>query len=303
MNFLAMDLGGTSVKYALVDERGAISNEGSLPTASKDADELIQKLIAVGKDYKKKYDIAGIGMSCPGVVHPYEGRILGASFNMPKNWFKAEPKKDIEAALSLPVVVENDVNSAALAELWLGAGRRLHTFICVAMGTGIGSGIVFDKKLYYGAGYMAGEIGFMHANIGATMFWERRASTIALVNRMKDALTMARRPEEEIAAVDGAGIFEKAKKDRLYSAVLNDWGENLADGIADAAVLLNPQAIILGGGVSAQGKVLLNLIVPKVEARLAAGFGVQVKVTETGIHAGKLGVVKRLLDEHIGFIK
>ena len=299
MNFLAMDVGGTSVKYALVDAEGTISQEGTLPTPSKDADELLQKLITIAKAYKAQFNIAGVGLCCPGVVHPFEGRILGASFNMPKNWHCAEPKKVMESALDIPVVVENDVNSAALAELWKGAGKDLHTFICVAMGTGIGSGIVIDKKLYYGSKYMAGEIGFLHANIGATMFWERKASTIALVNRVKDSLRMMRRPDNEIEAVDGIHIFEQAKKDPIIAAVLDDWAEDLSKGICDAGVLLNPQAVILGGGVSEQGQVLLDLVVPKVKARMAAGFNVEVLVTKTGNHAGKLGVIKRLLDENI----
>ncbi|MGL5253477.1 MAG: ROK family protein [Brevinema sp.] len=298
MNFLAMDVGGTTVKYALVDINGKISQEGTLPTPSKDADELLQKLITVAKDYKAKFNIAGVGLCCPGVVHPFEGRILGASFNMPKNWHCAEPKKVMEAALNMPVVIENDVNSVALAELWQGSGKELHTFICIAMGTGIGSGIIINKKLYYGAGYMAGEIGFFHANIGATMFWERKASTISLVNRVKDSLSMMRRSEEEIAAVDGISIFEKSKTDPIIAAVLDDWAEELSKGICDAGVLLNPQAVILGGGVSEQGQHLLDLVIPKVKARMAAGFNVDVLVTQTGNNAGKLGVIKRLIDEN-----
>ncbi|MGL5721533.1 MAG: ROK family protein, partial [Brevinema sp.] len=165
--------------------------------------------------------------------------------------------------------------------------------------TGIGSGIIINKKLYYGAEYKAGEIGFLHANIGATMFWERKASTISLVKRVKDSLGMMRRPEAEIEAVDGVHIFEQAKKDPIIAAVLDDWAEDLSEGICDAGVLLNPQAVILGGGVSEQGKALLDLVVPKVKARMAAGFNVEVMVTQTGNNAGKLGVIKRLLDENI----
>ena len=76
MNFLGIDLGGTSVKYSLIDIDGNMSVEGTFPTVSKDADELLQKLIKIAEQYKTKYNIQGIGIACPGIIHPYEGRAL-----------------------------------------------------------------------------------------------------------------------------------------------------------------------------------------------------------------------------------
>ncbi|MDK2817891.1 MAG: ROK family protein [Spirochaetota bacterium] len=300
MNFLGIDLGGTSVKYSLIDIDGNMSVEGTFPTVSKDADELLQKLIKIAEQYKTKYNIQGIGIACPGIIHPYEGRALWANMNMPKGWHEVVIKKTLESILKIPVVVDNDVNCAALGEKWLGAGQDYHTFICIAMGTGIGSGIVINDKLYYGAGFQAGEIGYIRANRGSTVFWEKNASTLALVKRIKDTIRISRSyAEEEIIQIDGKWIFDKYHSDQQIAFVVDDWADILAGGIADAVSILNPQAVILGGGVSAQEQKLLDLIVPRVSSYLPKGFMIEIVIAKTGNNAAQLGIIKRLLDEYI----
>ena len=269
MNFLGIDLGGTSVKYALIDNNGNMSVEGSFPTASTDSNELLQKIIKVAEEYKKNHNIQGIGIACPGVIHPFEGKALWANFNMPKGWHEVVVKDALENVLKIPVVVDNDVNCAALGEKWLGAGQNYHTFICIAMGTGIGSGIVINDKLYYGAGFQAGEIGYIRSNKGGTVFWEKEASTLALVRRVQDTVRIARSmPVDQIDLIDGKWIFDQYLVDERITLVLDEWADKLAGGIADAICILNPQAVILGGGVSAQNQALLDLLLPRVRSYL-----------------------------------
>ena len=300
MNFLGIDLGGTSVKYSLIDNNGNMSVEGSFPTASTDANELLQKIIKVAEEYKKNHNIQGIGISCPGVIHPFEGKALWANFNMPKGWHEAAIKEDLENILKIPIVVDNDVNCAALGEKWLGAGQNYHTFICIAMGTGIGSGIVINDKLYYGAGFQAGEIGYIRSNKGGTIFWEKEASTLALVRRVQDTMRIDRSmSEDQIDLIDGKWIFDKYLVDEKITLVLDDWADKLAGGIADAVCILNPQAVILGGGVSAQNQALLDLLLPRVRSYLPVGFKSDVVIAKTGNKAGQLGAIRRLLDEVI----
>lgn len=297
MNFLGIDLGGTSVKYSLIDENGAISEDGAFPTQSKDADELLQKIINIAKLYQSNFDIKGVGISCPGVIHPEEGRALWANQNMPIGWHKANIKNILENALSLPVVVDNDVNCAALGEQWLGAGQQYHTFICIAVGTGIGSGIIINNQLYYGAGFQAGEVGYIHANKGATIFWEKYASTLALVRRIKESLIARQKySQSEIEHIDGKWIFDH-RHDPSIKFIIDDWADHLASGIADIVNILNPQAIILGGGISAQGDFLLKLLEPRVQSFLPSGFKVDIKIATTGNNAGKLGAVKLLMQQ------
>ena len=300
MNFLGIDLGGTSVKYSLIDNNGNMSVEGSFPTASTDAAELLQKIIKIAEEYKKNHDIQGIGMACPGVIHPYEGRALWANLNMPKGWSEVIIKDTLENVLKVPVVVDNDVNCVALGEKWLGAGQDYADFICIAMGTGIGAGIVINNNLYYGASFQAGEVGYIRANKGSTMFWEKQASTLALVGRIQDTMRVANTyKEEEIQKIDGKWIFDQYKVDQQIAFVVDDWADILAGGIADVVSILNPQAVILGGGVSAQDKVLLNLIIPRVNSYLPKGFKSNVLIAKTGNKAGQLGAIRRLLDECI----
>ena len=299
MNFLGIDLGGTTVKYSLVSDKGELSHSGSFLTASKDAQELLQKIAKIAQEFKKDHDIKGIGMSCPGVIHPFDGKALWANNNMPVGWHEVSIKDTLEKELSLPVVVDNDVNCVALGEKWLGAGKDYHTFICIAMGTGIGSGIIINDKIYYGAGYQAGEIGYLKANKGTSDFWERQASTISLVRRVQETVRTARSvPNDEIDNIDGVWIFERAKTDTRVASVLEDWADILAGGIADATCILNPQAVILGGGVSAQKDRLLDLLVPRVKNYLPVGFTTEIKIAQTGNDAGQLGAIKRLIDEN-----
>lgn len=298
MNFLGIDLGGTTVKYALISLSGELSEKGDFPTESKNAEELLDKLVVLIESYKDKFGIKGVGISCPGVIDPYKGKVVWASSNMPKGWHQANIKEYLQSKTDLLVSVDNDVNCAALGEKWLGAAQTYHTFICIAMGTGIGSGIVINDKLYYGAGFQAGEIGYIRANKGATMFWERYASTLALVKRMQESLSLSRLYDQEIIEqIDGQWIFDNAETNSQVASILDDWADHLAKGIADAACILNPEAIILGGGVSAQGDNLLNLIVPKVQSYLPTGFIVDVKIATTGNDAGKIGAVKKIIDE------
>lgn len=300
MNFLGIDMGGTSIKYSLINTGGQLSHEGNFPTASIDADELLQKIIVLAQEYKSKFDIKGIGISCPGVIHPFEGRALWANMNMPKGWHEAQIKADIAQALNLPVVVDNDVNCAAMGEKWLGAGKDYHTFICIAMGTGVGSGIVIQDKLYYGAHFQAGEVGYLHANKGTTRFWEKEVSTISLVQRIKETVILMRQyTDEQIESIDGKWIFEHYNTEPRVKSVVDDWADILAGGIADVICLLNPQAVILGGGVSAQEQMLIDLIAPRVKIIIPSGFQVNILVAKTGNNAGQLGAIKRLLDEEI----
>jgi len=298
MNFLGIDLGGTSVKYSLINEEGIISEHGNFLTKSKNADELLQKIIKVANEYKEKFNIQGVGISCPGVIHPEEGKALWANLNMPDGWHKVEIKKILEREILLPIAVDNDVNCAAIGEKWLGAGQEYDNFICIAIGTGIGSGIIINGQLYYGAGFQAGEIGYIHANKGTTIYWEKHASTLSLVQRVKDSLKSTQEySHDTLNAIDGKWIFEQ--KNNIYiKFIIEDWADHLASGIADVVSILNPQAVVLGGGISAQGEYLLELIEPRIKSYLPSGFTTNIKIATTGNDAGKLGAVRLLMDRN-----
>ncbi|MGL4394793.1 MAG: ROK family protein [Brevinema sp.] len=297
MNYLGIDLGGTTVKYGLVDSLGQVSEKGDFPTKSKDADELLDKIAALIEDMKTKHHIQGVGICAPGVINPFTGTIVWAGGNMPDGWAGTEFKQILEQRTSLPISIDNDVNCAALGEKWIGAGQDIQHFICIAVGTGIGSGIVINNHLYYGGGFQAGEIGYIHANKGCTNFWEKEASTLNFVANIKKMLVENGEKEDNLDYVDGLWIFENVSKNPIVAKVFDEWMDCLARGISDAACILNPQAVILGGGISGQGDNFLNLIKPKVQSYLPNGFHVEIRIAQAGNDAGKIGAVKKLIDE------
>ncbi|MGL4389162.1 MAG: ROK family protein [Brevinema sp.] len=297
MNFLGIDLGGTTVKYGLVDASGNVSHTGNFPTKSQNSSELLEKLKSLILSMKETYNIKGVGISAPGVIDPVKGSVLFASDNMPKGWSTAPIKKYLQDMIDLPISVDNDVNCAALGEKWIGSAQYYQHFICIAVGTGIGAGIVINDKLYYGGGYQAGEIGYIHANKGCSHFWEKEASTLNFVANIKKIFMNDGVKEEDLDYVDGLWIFEHAEKNPKIAKIFDEWLELLACGIADIVCILNPQAVILGGGISAQGDNFLNLIIPKVFSYLPEGFIVDIKIATAGNDAAKIGAVKKLLDE------
>ncbi|MGL4367497.1 MAG: ROK family protein [Brevinemataceae bacterium] len=294
-NFLAFDLGGTSVKYSLISEDGKIHSRGSFPTKFDTSADLLNKIAETVREFQSDNIIKGVGISCPGVVDPVEGKILGFALNMPRGWHNEQIKNKLEHALNLPVEVENDVNAAALGELWLGAAKEFKNFICIAVGTGIGGGIVINGSLYYGANYHAGEAGLIRANKGATSFWEKNASALSLVDRIKHYVSNYEIGfDEQVAQIDGKWIFDHAVSNSGVKAILEDWADYLAGGIADIVSVLDPEAVILGGGISEQGDALIDLVDPKLRLFLPKSFSVILKTAKLGNDAAKLGVIKKL---------
>ncbi|MGL4562162.1 MAG: ROK family protein [Brevinema sp.] len=297
MNFLGIDLGGTTVKYGLVDLSGNVSQKNDFPTKSNNADELLDKISQIIILFKEKYAIKGVGISCPGVIDPYEGSVQWSGTTMPEGWSSAKIKKYLQDKTGVTISVDNDVNCAALGEKWVGAAINYHTFICIAIGTGIGSGIVINDQLYYGAGYQAGEIGYIHANQGCSYFWEKEASTLNFVKRVKEIIAIDHQDQDILEQINGEWIFEQVQKDKKIAHIVNQWLDSLAKGIADAVCILNPQAVILGGGISGQGQYFIDLIKPKVFSYLPTGFKVALEIAKAGNDAAKIGAVKKLMDE------
>ena len=172
----------------------------------------------------------------------------------------------------------------ALGENWLGAGKDLRTFVCVALGTGVGGGIVIDNKLYHGSHYCAAEIGFLRATPRLADFLEKNASTAALVKKFQ--------PKEGMPALDGEYIFEKIRvNDKYFLKLFNEWIFSIASGLSDIVYLLDPQAIVIGGGVSGSPDILLPAIKEALGVFMREGFGCEIRVTKLGNNAGMLGAV------------
>ena len=274
---IGIDLGGTSVKFAILTQEGEIQEKWSIKTNILDegshiVDDMIEsiqhRLDLLGLSAT---DFRGIGMGSPGVVDREKGTVIGA-YNL--NWKTLQPiKEKIEKALGIPFFIDNDANVAALGERWKGAGENQPDVVFMTLGTGVGGGIVAEGKLLHGAGGVAGELGHITVDFdrpfdctcGKKGCLETVASATGIVN-------LTRRYADEYAGdaelkrliddgedVTAKTVFDLAKAgDELALIVYRHFSQYLGIACANIASVLNPANIVIGGGVSAAGQFLLD---------------------------------------------
>lgn len=251
---IGVDLGGTNLRTALVSQNGEVVGKVKEPTRASDGHaRVVQKLI---ENIKAQQDralrngtrVAAVGVGAPGVIRADTGVVV-KSPNFP-DWNDLPLKKELEAALALPVSVENDANAAALGEQWRGAGRGIPSMIFLTLGTGVGGGIVLDGRIWHGADGMAGEIGHMtiipdgrRCGCGNTGCLEMYASSRGIVLTYQERSSRSK-------VITSEEIYQAARDgDALSGAVLKDMGRLLGIGIANLINIFNPEMIVIGGGV------------------------------------------------------
>ena len=252
--YMCFDIGGTSVKFGVAGESGALLHKGEIPNVitQKGVDGLVESLASVMEQYQQEYRLYGIAVSTAGVVDPEKGLILYAPKYFPGYPGTALGER-LEKRCGLPCTVENDVNAAALGEYWLGAGQGAKSLFCITVGTGIGGCALLDGRVLHGAACFGGEAGLQHITPGST--WEEMASTRALVRNVAEAKGI---PEN---ALDGRIIFALAQGgDEEAAAAIARQMDDLATGIANICYILNPERIIVGGGIAAQEAYLYPLL-------------------------------------------
>ncbi len=305
--YIGIDVGGTFVKAGIVDENGNIVADGKIASEcdkggnklAENAATLVMRLLE--KSGISKDQIVGAGMGFPGFIDSKNG-IVVYSNNVRLSDF---PVVEImQAKLGLKVKVANDANVAALGEKMFGAGKEYNDMVMITLGTGVGAGIIIDGKLFEGNRSAGAEIGHMllvhggeQCTCGRKGCFEAYSSATALIRdtgramqNHKDSLMW------EIGSIDnvtGKTPFDYAKKDKYAAEVVNNYIEMLGSALTDIANIFRPEAIIIGGGVCAQGD---NLIVPlkqKIQSELfGADFGspeVVLRIAELGNKAGLLG--------------
>lgn len=302
---VGFDIGGTKIAAGVVDEAGVVTAESRRKTPSRDPEAVEMAVVELALEFKAQYDIEAIGIGAAGFVDANRSRILLA----PNLGWKDEPLRlAVESEVKLPVVVENDANAAAWGESRFGAGRGVSDLICVTIGTGIGGGFIFNDQLYRGAGGMAAEVGHMNVQPGGRLCgcgnrgcWEQYASGNALVREAR-LLAAERRDEAEVLldlgdgtpeGVQGPHITAAARKgDAVALAAFDSLARWLGHGIADLTAVLDPGRIVMGGGVSEAGDLLLGAVrtafvnsVSGAESRHVP----DIKLAEMGNAAGIVG--------------
>lgn len=260
--YFVYDIGGTFIKFALMENNGNIKMKDKFPTTAKSAEELVAQMVEKFLPYKQA--IKGIAVSCPGVVDSEKGVIYqGGSllFMHEKNLAEMLARE-----CHVPVVLQNDAKSAALAELWLGVAKDVHSAAILTLGSGVGGGIIMDGKLQSGYHLMAGEVSYMESDFDTEKlrgeFFGRTGSAVELIKRIatKKNLTDKKDGEQVFALI--------AHGDEEANAVFNDYIYGLAIQILNIQYLIDPEIIAIGGGISAQPIVVerLNEAVAQIKA-------------------------------------
>ena len=287
MNILAIDIGGTMIKYGLVSSDGKILSTDKIKTeSSKGLNNILNKIDNIFKRYKENNPV-GIAVSGTGQINGMIGKVIGGNPIIP-NWIGTNLVKILEEKYNLPAVLENDVNCVALGEKWIGAGKDLSNFICLTIGTGIGGGIILNNQLFRGENFVAGEFGHILIKKGE---FEQFASTTALIRLVK---------ERTGKTLNGKEIFDLEKKEIVeYQEVISEWIENLTDGLSSIIYCFNPANIILGGGVIGQGEPLINRIKNSLFKKIGPQFKEKLNIIQAklGNNAGMIGASYLLLEK------
>jgi len=260
----AVDLGGTHLRAATIDENGRIHFRLKQKTpATNDPREIVSALIAAARVCDERSAVEGksigsISIVVPGTVNVRAGKILTIP-NVPC-LDSFELSAELRSALGRPVILENDANAAAVGEMWQGAARGHHTMVCVTLGTGVGGGIILDGKLWHGANDSAGEIGHtcvepfggVACGCGSRGCLEVYASATAIVRMAREG--RPRHPSSSLNVSDdltAASVFVAGKAgDPLAVEVFHRMGDYLGIGLANLINILNPEMIVIGGGVA-----------------------------------------------------
>lgn len=259
MKYLVLDIGGSAIKYALMTEKLEFIEKGMKVTPSDNIEHFIE---IVGEIYDKYKDyIEGIAISMPGVLdsekgYTYTGGSL--SYNDGK-----EIVKILQERCPTKITIENDGKCAALAEAWKGSLKDCDDGVVIVLGTGVGGGIIRDKKIYKGKNFFAGEFSFVATNINDTQgtenWWGYKSGLRGLIGAAAKAKNM---PIEEL---DGHKIFEYANNnDEDIIKVLDDFTYKLAIQIFNLQCILDPEVLAIGGGISSQD-ILIEYIQKNVD--------------------------------------
>lgn len=305
-----VDVGGTTIKMGFFETSGKLIDKWEIKTDTSNGGENILSDIAKAIDNKlaqegiSKNDVQGVGVGVPGPVNS-KGIVLRC-VNL--GWGVFNVEEELASLTGLKVKAGNDANVAALGEMWQGAGKGSEDMVMVTLGTGVGGGIIVDGKVIAGANGAGGEIGHITVNddeieacnCGQYGCLEQYTSATGIVRMAKrklaktDEETSLRAVEELSAKI----IFDEAKKgDKIAGELVEELGKILGSTLSNIAAVTNPEVIVIGGGVSKAGQILIDTIHKHfTESVFHACKDTRFVLAGLGNDAGMYGCVKMLLD-------
>ncbi len=308
MIYAGVDIGGMTIKVGLVNENGKIvlsrafateQEKGFKSMVARTA-EMVRELLDEAN--YSLLDLGGIGFGIPGTVDSKKGMIVSAVNIGCKNEKLVE---EMAQYFNVPIAVGNDANMAALGEQRFGAGKGHENVVMITLGTGIGGGIIIDGKLYEGNGGAGGEVGHQiivvdgeQCNCGRRGCWERYASATGLINQTKYAMadnanSLMHKIASENGGVDGKTAFlAKDAGDEAGRKVVEQYLHYLSEGLLNLAYVLHPEMFIIGGGISHEGKNVMDPLREKLNESLqSSGMLPLIEIVQAslGNNAGIIG--------------
>ncbi len=300
-----VDVGGTKIAGGVIDEDGTILEELRVESPATDSEAIEDAIAGLVRELSTRHEIAAVGVGAAGYVDKSRAVVVFAP-NIA--WRNVDLKSELEARVHLPVVIENDANAAAWGEFRFGAGADVDDLLLVTVGTGVGGGLVLDGELYRGAFGFGAEIGHMRVvpdgilcGCGNHGCFEQYASGSALVREARIAARggslLARdlldRAGGDPEAITGPLITEAAQQgDEFAAEQLAHLGSWLGEGIASLTAVLDPAVVVIGGGVSEAGELLLVPIRAAFRSQLTARGhrpSLEVRKATLGNRAGLIG--------------
>ncbi len=308
MYYIGIDLGGTNIAIGIMDENYHLVCKGSTPTPANDPDGIVQEMAKLCLRLTEEQaipfsDIAYAGVACPGIVDRESGEVVYAN-NIQFHHFPLGAR--LRSLLPLKTVyLENDANAAALGEAKAGAARGTQNSIMITLGTGVGGGIVIGGRVYMGTNGAAGELGHIviekdgvPCTCGRRGCWESYSSATALIRMTKEKMdacpdSMMHARVQADGKISGRTAFDMSRAgDRAAQEVVERYASYLACGITNLVNIFQPEAVVIGGGVSGEKENLLCLLrTPVMKESYGSGAVklAELKIAELGNDAGIIG--------------
>lgn len=308
---VGIDLGGTYIKGAILDTVGTILVDAAVPTGAEHGSEyvlqqiknLVHRLLEKGQI--KIQEVLGIGIGVPGLPDYERGSVVFAP-NL--QWRNVELAQPLEQSLGVPVFLDNDANVAALGEQWCGAGGGSQHMVLITIGTGIGCGLILNGEIYRGAAFSAGEIGHITmdpqgpaCNCGRRGCLENLTSATAIMRMAQEAVDQGQETLlAQVACLSPKEVFALAQQgDVVAKQIIDQVVFYLGWAIGNLVNTLNPQLVLLGGGVAQAGELFFEPIRQRVQACTleAPGRTVRIAGASLGNKAGAIGAAALALQE------
>lgn len=313
MKCIGIDVGGTSVKLGLFETDGTLVEKWEVKTRKEEngkyilrdvAESIRAKVAERGLDLKR--DIAGAGLGVPGPVMP-DGSVE-VCVNL--GWHNVNPQEELSALLdNIPVRSGNDANVAALGEMWQGGGKGYSDIIMITLGTGVGGGVILDQKIQNGRHGLGGEIGHIHVrddewehcNCGGVGCLEQIASATGIAREARRKMAADDRPSalrqfgDDVTAKD---VLDAAKEnDALANEVVEVVSRYLGLALAQAALIVDPEIFVIGGGVSRAGQFLIDRVQKYYDHFTPiSSYKAKIGLATLGNDAGIFGAARLILD-------